>query len=404
MPDVSKLDLYELSLDEQYFADDPDPHMLAALARHPWLARSSFGIVVTERDAVDELLRMDDRLKTPADHIVRIMGGEGTNWARFEHECLIARDGDAHTRIRSAVSRAFTPRAVDGYRERIGSVVSGLLDEWAPRGRFDFEDFASRFPVAVVFGLLGVPQTHLEDVKEWLEILGQSFSLNPALFPQIDGAFNRLWDFAEGLVQQRLAAGCGGDADILDVLIAAETGGSLSRTEVLDLLLFLFTAGYDTSKNQLGHIVNLLLDRPALWDRCANDREFCAEVVEESLRQSGVATSYRNVVLDLHYRGVTFPAGTMLIFPLGVVCRYTAQFDQAIEFCPGRPDARRHTAFGRGVHLCLGQFLARLQIAEGLHLIARRLQNPRRDGEMVWRLFPGVWGPLRLPIAFDAAV
>jgi cytochrome P450 len=48
-------------------------------------------------------------------------------------------------------------------------------------------------------------------------------------------------------------------------------------------------------------------------------------------------------------------------------------------------------------------FLARLQIAEGLHLIAQRLKNPRRDGELAWRLFPGVWGPKRLPIAFEAA-
>jgi cytochrome P450 len=124
--------------------------------------------------------------------------------------------------------------------------------------------------------------------------------------------------------------------------------------------------------------------------------------VDETLRHSGVATSYRNVAHEFEYRGVTFPAGTMLIFPLGIVGRYSALFDRALEFMPGRENARRHTAFSRGMHICLGQFLARLQIAEGLHLIAQRLVNPRRNGELVWRLFPGVWGPLHLPISFHA--
>jgi len=108
------------------------------------------------------------------------------------------------------------------------------------------------------------------------------------------------------------------------------------------------------------------------------------------------------VATAFEYRDVHFPVGTMLIFPLGIVCRYSGPFENPMEFNPERDNAGRHTVFGRGMHICLGQFLAKLQIAEGLHLMAQRLRNPQRDGEMVWRLFPGVWGPLRLPIKFDA--
>jgi len=92
-----------------------------------------------------------------------------------------------------------------------------------------------------------------------------------------------------------------------------------------------------------------------------------------------------------------------LIFPMGIVCRYSGPFHAGLEFDPERPNANRHMAFSRGMHSCLGMFLARLQIAEGLHLIAQRLRDPRRDGELVWRLFPGVWGPKHLPIAFETA-
>ena len=403
MEQITDLDLYDLPIGEQFFADDPTPHFLAAREQHPWLAKSAFGYVLTDRTAVDQVLRKDENLKTPADHIIEIMGGQGTNWARFEHECLIAQDGEAHNRIRGAVNKAFTPRAVQDYRERIRKVIGDLLDEWAPKGEFDFEEFASRFPVAVMFGLLGIPRAKIDDVKHWLESLGQSFSLNKDLFPEINDAFNGLWDFAESLVQQRRSEGNPGAPDIRDVLIAAEDEGTLSHNEVLDLILFMFAGGYDTSKNQLGHIMNYMLDHPDKWVRCAEDRDYCDDVVSEALRHSGVATSYRNVATGFEYNGVFFPAGVMLIFPLGVVNRFTDAFVNAIEFNPERKHESTNTAFGRGMHLCLGQFLARLQMAEGIHMMAQRLRNPRRDGEMVWRLFPGVWGPLHLPMAFDPA-
>jgi len=74
---VTELDLYQLPIGEQHFADDPNPYMLAARAKHPWLARSDFGIVVTEYSACTEILLMDQQLKTRPPHIVEIMGGEG---------------------------------------------------------------------------------------------------------------------------------------------------------------------------------------------------------------------------------------------------------------------------------------------------------------------------------------
>lgn len=404
MPSVAELELYNLPIGEQIFADDPDPHMIAARHKHSWLARSPFGIVITEYVACGEILLMDDRLKTPAEQVVEIMGGAGTNWARFEVECLIARDGADHDRIRSAVKMAFSPRAVKAYQGRIRDVVSSLLDEWAPKARFDFEDFASRFPVAVMFGLMGVPPARISEVKEWLEIVGQSFSLDRRLFPRIVKGFDELWQFIDGLIKAREVSQIRDPTNLLDELVAAQSSGSISATELRDLILFLFVAGYDTSKNQLSHIMNFMLDRPDQWRRCAAERSYCDKVVDEVLRHSGVGTSYRNVAQELQYRNVSFPQGTLLIFPMGIVCRYSGPFEAGLTFDPERPNANRHMAFSRGMHSCLGMFLARLQIAEGLHLIAQRLKDPRRDGALVWRLFPGVWGPKHLPIAFEAAL
>ena len=102
---IADLDLYDLPIGEQSFANDPNPHMIAARQRHPWLAKTDFGFIITDYEACDDIMRMDARLKTPAAHIVQIMGGEGTNWARFQVEGLIARDGADHERMRLPSAR-----------------------------------------------------------------------------------------------------------------------------------------------------------------------------------------------------------------------------------------------------------------------------------------------------------
>jgi cytochrome P450 len=76
-------------------------------------------------------------------------------------------------------------------------------------------------------------------------------------------------------------------------------------------------------------------------------------------------------------------------------------FSDPMTFDPQRQTQTRHVAFGRGPHICIGQFLARNQLQEGLHLVTQRLRNIRRAGDITWRPFLGAWGLRSLPIAFD---
>jgi cytochrome P450 len=93
----------------------------------------------------------------------------------------------------------------------------------------------------------------------------------------------------------------------------------------------------------------------------------------------------------------------MIVFPLAISGRDEAAFPHPTDFDPDRALPNRHIAFGRGMHMCLGQYLARAQIVEGVHLIAQRITNPRPAGDATWRPFPGVWGLKSLPIEFDPA-
>lgn len=319
-------------------------------------------------------------------------------------EQILARSGDAHRRIRAVLVPMFTPRAASQHRGLMREVVSRLLDEWAPRGAFDFEEFASYFPITVICSLVGASPDQIPQLRSSLEALGLSFNLIPNYLAALEHGVEVLERFVTQLVAdrrsgQRLTE----QPDLLDALIRANDSGGLSTDEITNLLIFLFVAGYDTSKNVLTMIMHELLKRPDIYQRCAEDLPYCRKVVEEGLRYQNPATIPRLLNEDLVYRDVLFPKDTMLFFPVSMAGRDPSAVPNPDEFQPERQHDNRHLAFGRGMHVCLGQFIARAQIEEGLHLIAQRLTSPKLAGKVGHRPFPGVWGLRGLPIEFTPA-
>ena len=135
------------------------------------------------------------------------------------------------------------------------------------------------------------------------------------------------------------------------------------------------------------------------------DLDFCRKVVEEALRLFNPSTTFRFTKEDIVYRDVLIPKDTMLFFTLNVAGRDPTANPQADAFLPEREvdPALRHVAFGLGKHMCLGQYIARAQLQEGIHLIAQHMKNPREVSEKGWRPFPGVWGIKGLPLEFEPA-
>jgi cytochrome P450 len=283
------------------------------------------------------------------------------------------------------------------------SEILRLLDEWAPKGRFDFEEFISYFPVSVLCRILGASPDVIPGIRSWLETLGLGFSLNPDLMPALNDSIVRLDEFVHELVNARRNSPLTDrPRDLLDTLIETSEAG-ISERQLNDLVIFLFVAGYDTSKNVLTYLMYTLMKHPDLYRRCAEDIDYCRKTVEEGLRYFSPATTFRQTNEDIVFRDVLLPKGTMLFFPLSISGRDPEAFADSDRFDPDRqldPNTR-HVAFGRGRHLCLGQHIARAQIQEGLHQIAKRIRNPRLEDEPGWRPFPGNWGIKGLPIHFD---
>jgi len=401
MLEVGDLELVHLAVEDPEFGHDPMPRFAEARRKHDWLATSNIGPVVTDYRAIDEIMRLDDNLKMPGEDIVDIMGAHGTGWGAFAAEMMLARSGTDHARLRNSVSGAFGPGNVKRLRPIMRATVSALLDEWAPKASFDFAEFAANFPVRVMFGLIGASTEKLPSIISALEIQGSSFNLQIDNMAVIESGYQTLWSFVDELIAER--GPNAGKGDLLDDLIAANTAGTLNDVELRQMLIFLFAAGYDTSKNLLTLLMNSMIQAPNIWKRCAEDRDYCRKVVKEQLRHTSPSNTYRVVTADFEYRGVHFPKGTMLLFPLGISGRDEQFFTDPLTFNPDRPDKAATLAFGRGMHICLGQFLAQANVEEGTHLIAQRLTNPRLAGEPVWRSFAGVWGIKSLLVEFDPA-
>jgi cytochrome P450 len=405
MQTITELTLPYLPMDEASFAENPFPHFAKAREAHPWLATCPFGFVVHQYDAMRDLLSMDRNMRGAYESVVEIMGAHGTPWGRFQLESLLAQTGESHQRIRRVLAPAFTPQQANRHRALMKKVIARQLDEWVPKGAFDFEDFAAMFPITVFCGLVGAPPEVIPGLRSSLEAFGLSMSMDKAMLPRLVEATETLDRFVQNLTaQRRQAPHEPGEEDMLDVLIKTRDQGGLSDRELYDLLIFLFVAGYDTSKNALTLLMDTLIDRPDLYRRCAEDLGFARKVMEESFRHLTTSTIPRLVTKDFEYRGVAIPAGTLLFFPVSVSGRDPTAIPDPETFDPERDSTgKKHIAFGQGVHICLGQFIARAQIEEGLHQIAQRLHNPRRTGTSGWRPFFGVWGLRGLPIEFDPA-
>ena len=281
--------------------------------------------------------------------------------------------------------------------------ITRLLDDWAPRGRIDFEEFASYFPISVMFALVGAPLEGIGLLRDDLEAIGLAHSYELDRFPRIQEGMIRLEEFVEETIAARRAEPRrDGVEDLLELLIRTGDEGDIAHRQLVDLIMFFFLAGYDTSKNVLTFTMYTLIDRPEIYQRCADDYEYCRKVIEEALRWFNPSTVARYVDEDFVYRDVLLPKDTMLFFPLSISGHDPIVFPDGDRFDPERPiePEKRHLAFALGKHMCLGQYIARAQLQEALHQVAQRIRDPKRVGEVGWRPFPGAWGLKGLPIEF----
>jgi cytochrome P450 len=318
---------------------------------------------------------------------------------------MLDRDPPDHTRLRSLVSKAFTPRVVEGLRPRIQKIVDDLITRAAAVGRMDLiEEFAYPIPVNVICEMLGVPIGDHERFKGWsLDIARglDSVWLPPeSEIPKRSGAARHaIGDYMRGLIAERRASPRG---DLLSALIAAEEAGDkLSEDELIATCILLLIAGHETTVNLIGNGTLALLRHPGELRRLRETPGLITSAVEELLRYDGpVQRTARITSTEVTIGGRTIGKGEMVMPFVGAADRDPSQFTGPDRLDLGRTD-NRHIAFGWGIHFCLGAPLARVEGQIAIDSLVRRL--PRLtlvDDEPEYRQSLTLRGLKALPVTF----
>jgi hypothetical protein len=365
-----------------------------------WLARTPLSALVVGREQAHKLLS-DPRLQSALMQLIRLQGVDEGQLYDVTASALLSLDGADHARIRSLVSRAFTPRAVEPYRPAMRALAEELVGRFVGAGECEFmADFADHYPIEVMCQLLGVPpEDHLRFAR-WGDALTHVLSLELSLhLDEVNEAVAGLNNYLDGLIAERQRAP---REDLVSDLIAAgDDRDRLSPVELRALLAGLLFAGYDTTRNQLALAMTLFCEHPDQWQLVADRPELVAPAVEEVMRVAGVvAVTPRIAVEDIELDGWRIPAWSLVSLSLAAANHDPAAFDDPHGF---DITARREPqlTFGGGPHFCLGANLARAEMQEALPVLARRLGPITLSGAPKWRSTTGIFGPIALALRFS---
>src|SRR3989475_6847215 len=244
---------------------------------------------------------------------------------------MLDRDPPDHTRLRGLVSKAFTPRVVEGLRPHIQQIVDGLLEGVATKRSMDLiEEFAYPIPVAVICEMLGVPIEDHERFKGWSLDIARGLDLiwlgpDSEVGRRSVTARQALAEYFRGLIAQRRAAP---RSDMLSGLIAAEEAGDkLNEIELLATCILLLIAGHETTVNLIGNGTLALLQHREQLQGLQRDPGLLAPAVEELLRFDGpVQRTARIPSEDVTFGGRTIAKGEMVMPFIGAADRDPVQF------------------------------------------------------------------------------
>ncbi|WP_164857167.1 cytochrome P450 [Sphingomonas crocodyli] len=307
---------------------------------------------------------------------------------------------DKHDRIRAIVLKAFTPARVNGFRPQMRRIANELIDRFIDAERCDLvADFAHVYPIAVLAEFLGISPEDVPDFADatvQLRMLGQR-PIQPGL-PALEGALTYLYSYIEGVVARRREDR---QDDFVGSLIALqEAGEKLSETELIWAIVFLMLGGHDTTRFTLAGCFHSLIEA-GLWERVGRDPALAPEAVAEGMRHSpGTPRQMRVVDEPFERDGHRFEKDDIVSLNLCAAGRDATMFEDPHAFRLDRPKPLYDLGFGFGRHVCIGQLLARAEMAEAVEIVTARLTDVAIDGDV--RLKPSgvIAGYDAIPIRF----
>ena len=292
-------------------------------------------------------------------------------------------DPPEHDRLRAVVNKAFAPRAVSGYQATIDSLVDGLLARAALAGELDvLADLAVPLASALVTGdLLGAPPEDGAMLRDWEFALARGTDpdclLSAGEIARRSQAGRDATAYFAALAARRRGLP---EENLLDYLLAAHGKQALSMPEVIGIAMLTLIAGLETSINLIGNCLLSLLRNPGQLALLRERPELIAAMVDEVLRWDPPAPFTMRVAMrETAVSGRQFARGDAVVIMSASAGRDEAVFPAADQFditrYHGPRPAKRHLAFGLGLHYCIGAPLARLEAHAAIGALVHRTRE-----------------------------
>ena len=302
-----------------------------------------------------------------------------------ENPTLITMDAPAHTAMRNAVGRAFTPRRIEALAPRIRAIAQELLEAIPPAGEAAevdaFEAFTDPLPLLVMAELLGVDPEERAMFKRCGDAIVYASDTPPE---QLRAAEAELTEYLSRVFAQRRQSP---RQDLISVLLhASDEGAALPENDLLGLCFLLLVAGTETTTSALGNALLLLDQHPESRTQMTREPQTLRSACEEILRFDPPVQGLSRVAKrDVALHGETIPEGARVHMLFAAANRDPRVFSEPDRFDIARKD-NHHLAFGFGVHFCLGASLARMELQIGVEEFLRHAPRYRVDRDGVERM------------------
>ncbi|MDO3637994.1 cytochrome P450 [Mycolicibacterium arseniciresistens] len=375
--------------------------VLREAAQHGALAADEVtgATVVLRHDDVESLAH-DPRLNGIGLTLFDVMGITDGPLRDWYGRLMFTTEGDYHRRIRSLVSKSFTPRSVAALQ----STATAMAEEAAGtvRDGGDLVTACSQLGTRLICRLLGVPDADVAVFARWADALSPVFFVMTA--EQVAAATTAIIELHSYVDELTARRAQDPGPDLITALLAAEADGErLTHDETVTMIANLLVAGHDTTGSQIP--CSLLVALQYRDEIARDDDVLMASAVTETIRmEPSIPLIPRTAVAPIEMYGVSLPAGSMVFLCIAAACRDETAWHDPDQFDAARftrPDTPKLVNFGAGVHYCLGTALAKVTVHECVRSVLavdpplRLTENPE---EIPWRQVLGR-SPARLLVA-----
>ncbi len=370
---------------EASFRDDPYPALRGLRERDP----VNLTPVGTWR-----ISRYDDlaRIFREANTSMTLLNGESPNFDPLDKrgsflEFMLNKDDPEHQRLRRLATLSLNPKTTRLMEDEVKLTVKNSMDEALARGGMDIiPDMAHNVPSRMVCKIMGIPECDREKFNGWTAARTNAFFakfLPPDIQQRTREAGHAMADYFEALLNERRQNL--GDDLISAMIRANDSADRLSDDLLVIQAIGIIIAGYETTIGLIGNGMRALIEHPAQLQKLRERPELIDNAVNECLRyDTPILFNWRVLKEPFEVGGKTLPADAVIWLMLAAANRDPARFENPDVFDVERKNVA-HMAFGGGIHHCLGNSLARMEVRHALLEFAQRTEGLRIElGTLEW--------------------